>query len=101
MCALVLISPATTHSPVVTNVEAKPNSDPNRTLALLLEQVSQPVRWVECVEEMRRQGVTHFVELGPGKVLRGLIKQISKDTPVFGVEDAQSLERALAGVTGG
>src|SRR6266852_6763022 len=88
-------------SPVVTNVEAKPNSDPNRTLPLLLEQVSQPVRWVECVEEMRRQGVTHFVELGPGKVLRGLIKQISKDTPVFGVEDAQSLERALAGVSGG
>jgi len=89
------------HSPVVTNVEAKPNSDPNRTLPLLLEQVSQPVRWVECVEEMRRQGVTHFVELGPGKVLRGLIKQISKDTPVFGVEDVQSLERALAGVSGG
>ncbi len=88
-------------SPVVTNVEAKPNSDPNRTLPLLLEQVSQPVRWVECVEEMRRQGVTHFVELGPGKVLRGLIKQISKDTPVFGVEDVQSLERALAGVSGG
>ncbi len=89
------------HSPVVTNVEAKPNSDPNRTLPLLLEQVSQPVRWVECVEEMRRQGVTHFVELGPGKVLRGLIKQISKDTPVFGVEDAQGLEKALAGVSGG
>jgi [acyl-carrier-protein] S-malonyltransferase len=88
-------------SPVVTNVEAKPNSDPNRTLPLLLEQVSQPVRWVECVEEMRRQGVTHFVELGPGKVLRGLIKQISKDTPVFGVEDAQGLEKALAGVSGG
>jgi [acyl-carrier-protein] S-malonyltransferase len=88
-------------SPVVTNVEAKPNSDPNRTLPLLLEQVSQPVRWVECVEEMRRQGVTHFVELGPGKVLRGLIKQISKDAPVFGVEDAQSLERALAGVSDG
>jgi [acyl-carrier-protein] S-malonyltransferase len=83
-------------SPVVTNVEAKPNADPNRTLTLLLEQVSRPVRWVECVEEMRRQGVTCFVELGPGKVLRGLIKQISKDTPVFGVEDGQGLGRALA-----
>ncbi len=88
-------------SPVVTNVEARPNADANRTLTLLLEQVSRPVRWVECVEEMRRQGVTHFIELGPGKVLRGLIKQISKDTPVFGIEDAQSLDRALAGMGGG
>jgi len=87
-------------SPVVTNVEARPNADPARTLSLLLDQVSRPVRWVECVEEMRRQGVTHFVELGPGRVLRGLIKQISKDTPIFGVEDAQSLEKALAGIGG-
>jgi [acyl-carrier-protein] S-malonyltransferase len=86
--------------PVVTNVEAKPNSDRSRIPALLLEQVSRPVRWVESVDEMRRQGATHFVELGPGRVLRGLIKHISKDAQVFNVEDSSSLNKALAGVAG-
>jgi [acyl-carrier-protein] S-malonyltransferase len=66
----------------------------------LLEQVSRPVRWVECVQEMQRQGVTHFVELGPGRVLRGLIRHISKDAQVFGVEDSESLKKALDGVAG-
>jgi [acyl-carrier-protein] S-malonyltransferase len=84
--------------PVVTNVEARPNADPNRISTLLLEQVSRPVRWVECVQEMQRQGVTHFVELGPGRVLRGLITHISKDAQVFGVEDSESLKKALDGV---
>ena len=84
--------------PVVTNVEARPNGDPSRTPTLLLEQVSRPVRWVECVQEMQRHGVTHFVELGPGRVLRGLIRHISKDAQVFGVEDSESLKKALDGV---
>src|SRR6266851_2501276 len=94
-----VLSPANYNSPEQTVIAG--HADADRTLTLLLEQVSRPVRWVECVEEMRRQGVTHFIELGPGKVLRGLIKQISKDTPVFGIEDAQSLDRALAGMGGG
>ncbi len=84
--------------PVVTNVEAKPNADAARVMPLLLEQVSQAVRWVECVEEMRRQGVTHFVELGPGKVLRGLIKQIWPEAEVFNVQDCESLKHALQGI---
>jgi [acyl-carrier-protein] S-malonyltransferase len=86
---------AAPHWPVVTNVEAKPNSDPSRTAALLVEQVTRPVRWVECVEQMQRQGVTHFVELGPGKVLRGLLRQISKEARALGVEDGDSLKKAL------
>jgi [acyl-carrier-protein] S-malonyltransferase len=84
--------------PVVTNVEAKANAEPGRIPALLLDQVAQPVRWVECIEEMRHQGVTHFVELGPGRVLRGLIKHICREAQVFGVEDNESLTKALEGV---
>lgn len=84
--------------PVISNVEAKPNSDPARILPLLLEQVSGSVRWVETVEELERQGVTKVVELGPGKVLSGLVKQIAKGIEVFNVENPASLEKALAGV---
>ncbi|MCP3169116.1 ACP S-malonyltransferase [Myxococcus qinghaiensis] len=82
--------------PVVTNVEARPNSDVARIVPLLLEQVSAPVRWIECVEALKAEGVTRVVELGPGKVLCGLIKRITKDIELFNVEDAASLEKVLA-----
>ena len=82
--------------PVVTNVEARPNSDAARVVPLLLEQVSAPVRWIECVEALKAEGVTRVVELGPGKVLAGLVKRITKDIETFNVEDAASLEKTLA-----
>lgn len=82
--------------PVITNVEAKPNTDPTRVVPLLLEQVSAPVRWIECVEAMKAAGVTRVVELGPGKVLCGLVKRIAKDIETFNVEDSASLEKTLA-----
>lgn len=84
--------------PVVTNVEATPNSDASRIVALLIEQVSAPVRWIECVQMLERQGVTRVVELGPGKVLAGLVKRISKAIEVVNVEDSASLDKALATV---
>lgn len=82
--------------PVITNVEATPNADPSRVVPLLLEQVSAPVRWIECVEAMKAAGVTRVVELGPGKVLGGLVKRITKDIEIFNVEDSASLEKTLA-----
>ncbi|WP_408889861.1 ACP S-malonyltransferase [Myxococcus faecalis] len=82
--------------PVVTNVEARPNQDASRVVPLLLEQVSAPVRWIECVEALKAEGVTRVVELGPGKVLCGLVKRITKDIETFNVEDAASLEKVLA-----
>lgn len=82
--------------PVVTNVEARPNADVTRVVPLLLEQVSSPVRWIECVEALKAEGVTRVVELGPGKVLCGLVKRITKDIETFNVEDSASLDKALA-----
>ena len=82
--------------PVVTNVEARPNMDAARVVPLLLEQVSSPVRWIECVEALKAEGVTRVVELGPGKVLCGLVKRITKDIETFNVEDAAGLEKVLA-----
>ncbi len=82
--------------PVVTNVEAKPNGDVARVVPLLIEQVTAPVRWIECVEELARLGVTRVVEIGPGKVLAGLVKRIAPEIEAFNVEDKASLEKTLA-----
>jgi [acyl-carrier-protein] S-malonyltransferase len=82
--------------PVVTNVEAAPNADAARVVPLLLAQVSAPVRWVESVRALAAAGVTRVVELGPGRVLGGLVKRISKDIEVLNVEDPASLEKSLA-----
>jgi [acyl-carrier-protein] S-malonyltransferase len=81
--------------PVVTNVEARPNTDAARIVSLLVQQVTAPVRWIECVEELARQGVTRLVEVGPGKVLSGLAKRIDKTLEVWNVEDRASLEKTL------
>ncbi len=87
--------------PVVTNVEAKANRDVARIVPLLIEQVTSPVRWIECVEELVRLGVTRFVEVGPGKVLSGLVKRVDRSAEVFNVEDRASLEKTLAALQGG
>lgn len=86
--------------PVVTNVEAKANVDAARIVPLLVEQVTAPVRWIECVEELVRLGVTRMVEVGPGRVLSGLVKRIDKSVEVWNVEDQASLEKTLAGLKG-
>ncbi len=82
--------------PVVTNVEAAPNQDAARVKELLVAQVSAPVRWDESVQKMTELGVRRFVEIGPGKVLAGLVKRIAKEASTSGVEDLASL-RALQG----
>jgi [acyl-carrier-protein] S-malonyltransferase len=84
--------------PVVSNVEAKANSDRSRVVPLLLEQVTAPVRWVECLQAMAAAGVTRMVELGPGRVLSGLVRSTTRDVEVLNVEDVASLEKALAAV---
>ncbi len=82
--------------PVVTNVEARANADAARIVPLLLAQVTSPVRWIECVQELVRLGVTRMVEVGPGKVLSGLAKRIDKSVEVWNVEDRASLEKTVA-----
>jgi [acyl-carrier-protein] S-malonyltransferase len=86
--------------PVVTNVEAKANADAGRIVPLLIEQVTAPVRWVECVQELVRLGVTRMVEVGPGRVLAGLAKRIDKSLEVWNLHDRASLEKTLAALKG-
>ncbi|MDY0267832.1 ACP S-malonyltransferase [Trichloromonas sp.] len=79
--------------PVVSNVEARPNQDSARLKELLVRQVSAPVRWDESVVCMAELGVDRFVEIGPGKVLSGLIKRIVKGAGAQNVEDVASLKK--------
>ena len=82
--------------PIVQNVSADIPGDLDELRANLLAQLAQPVLWSSCVEQMVRLGVTEFVECGPGNVLGGLIRRISKPTPTTGLATLAGLEAALA-----
>jgi len=77
--------------PVITNVEAEPNQKAERVCDLLVTQVCAPVRWDDSVEKMVALGVDRFIEIGPGKVLSGLMKRMAKGATIQNVEDAASL----------
>ncbi len=77
--------------PVVNNVNAEINPDPMNVANLLTRQVSSPVRWLQSVEFLIGRGVETFVEVGPGKVLSGLVKQINRDVRSLNVADTESL----------
>jgi [acyl-carrier-protein] S-malonyltransferase len=78
--------------PVVTNVEAEINLFKEKVRELLVRQVSSPVRWEDSVYKMIELGVERFVEVGPGKVLSGLMHRIDGKKEIFHVEDIASLE---------
>lgn len=82
--------------PLVTNVDARIIRSGGEARDALLRQVVSPVRWSESVERLLGEGVTRFVELGPGKVLSGLVKQMSREVKLLNVEDAQTLDAAAA-----
>jgi [acyl-carrier-protein] S-malonyltransferase len=78
--------------PVVANATALPNSSKEQVNPLLVTQVCAPVLWEQSVSEMVRQGVSRFVEIGPGKVLCGLVKRIAKDVEHANIEDSAGLK---------
>jgi len=80
-------------APVVTNVEATPNRDAARVKPLLLEQITAPVRWIEVTQALVGLGITQGYELGPGKVLAGMVKRIDKTLAVRSAEDPASLAK--------
>lgn len=86
--------------PVVANVTAEYVDDKSKIRDLLVRQVSSPVLWENCVRKMIENGVDTFVEIGPGKVLSGFIKKISKEAKTLNVEDMESLEKAISELIG-
>ncbi len=72
--------------PVYQNVDAHPHTDPAEIKANLVAQLTAPVRWTQTVKNMIADGATEFVELGPGKVLQGLVSKIDKEVAVSGMQ---------------
>jgi len=85
--------------PVAANVSATLVTNAAIAKQSLVRQVTGAVRWVDCIHLLATQGTTHFIEVGPGKVLSGLNRQIlgkDADTPTLNVEDSASLEKTLS-----
>ena len=78
--------------PLITNVDAEVITTGEEARDALIRQVTNPVRWLESVRDMIDSGVTVFVEVGPGKVLTGLLRQIDRSVRVFNVEDSATLQ---------
>jgi [acyl-carrier-protein] S-malonyltransferase len=78
-------------TPLVTNVDAKAVRGGAEARDALVRQVSQPVRWLESVEFLINEGVQSFIEIGPGKVLSGLVRQIDRNLRCVNIEDEASL----------
>jgi [acyl-carrier-protein] S-malonyltransferase len=91
--ALEEISVRDLNVPVVTNVEAEINTSKGKVKALLVAQVSSPVRWEESMRRMIEEGVEQVLEIGPGKVLSGLMKRIDPNIEIKNVEDIQTLKK--------
>ena len=79
--------------PIVANLDAKPNGDAVRVRSLLVGQVDGAVRWEESVRFMAGAGVDRALEIGPGKVLAGLVKRTAKEVRVLSVGDAATLDQ--------
>jgi [acyl-carrier-protein] S-malonyltransferase len=81
--------------PLVNNADAELTTGANEAREALVRQVTLPVRWEESIRELIEQGVNTFVEVGPGRVLTGLLRQIDRSIHVFNVEDEKSLRSTL------
>jgi [acyl-carrier-protein] S-malonyltransferase len=78
-------------APVITNVEAEPNADRDRVASLLVAQVTSKVRWEESVRMTVRMGATRAIEVGHGKVLKGLVRRIARELPVHSFGEPEDL----------
>jgi [acyl-carrier-protein] S-malonyltransferase len=85
--------------PVVCNVDARLLTGATDARDCLIRQVTGPVRWVECIQLLIAQGATHFIEVGPSKVLSGLMRQIDRNQKALHVDNSASLEKTLAALT--
>ena len=86
--------------PLISNVDALPNTSGKVSKEKLAKQVISPVLWVDCVRRMIQDGVDYFIEFGPQKVLSGMIKNIDRDVKVFNVEkkeDWKAIDEAFKG----
>ena len=84
--------------PVIHNVHAQAEDNPQAIKSLMLEQIYQPVLWVDCVNGLATRGAEILIECGPGRVLNGLSKRIDRNLTSLATDDVASLENALSSV---
>ncbi len=84
--------------PIVQNVDAEVNSNEARVCDALTRQVSSPVRWLQSIERLVAEGVDTAIEVGAGKVLSGLVRQINRDVRCLNVENSESLKSTLESI---
>lgn len=87
-------------TPVISNVTAQPVTQPEEIKEKLIEQLISPVRWEESIRTLLDLGVDTFIEIGPGKVLSGLIKKIDRSVSIYSVNDKVSLENTVHALRG-
>ena len=80
---------------IISNVTAQRTNDPNQIKRLLIEQIESPVRWREIVINMIDSGVEKFIEIGPGKVLSGLVKRINSNVNLIQVNEIEDLNKLI------
>ncbi|MGX7030923.1 ACP S-malonyltransferase [Vagococcus zengguangii] len=82
--------------PVVSNINGQVIGTTEAIVPTLIEQIKSPVYWEECVQTMIEKGVDTFVEVGPGKALRGFVKKINRNVTVFNVENLSTFEKLIS-----
>ena len=87
--------------PVVRNVDAGLTTTADDVKPFLIRQVASPVRWTDCLTALAREGATVWLEVGPGRVLGGLLKRTIEGARGHAVEDPDSLDKAVAALGGG
>ncbi len=80
---------------IVHNCDAQSHDSPRHILDALIKQLYMPVRWVDTIQNISANGIEHYVEIGPGRVLSSLIKRIDKSFTTYSVNDIKSLNYAL------
>lgn len=91
--ALSAVTLAAPQIPVVNNIDVVVQTDPDAIRDALVRQAAGPVRWVECVKQLKAAGATHIIECGPGKVLAGLVRRIDSELTGAALYDPASLEQ--------
>lgn len=82
--------------PVIANVTAKPYASRNEIKGLLTAQIHSPVKWTDTIHYLVEEGVDTFIEAGPGKVLAGLVKKVSRRATVLPVYDEETMQKAIS-----
>jgi len=82
----------TPRCPIISNIDAQPATEPKAIRENLAKQITGSVRWVDTINFMAKQGIENFIEIGPGKILKGLLRRINPQLKVYNVENPADID---------